>query len=107
MPVLPDDGITLILNGDVPLIEAATARALVEACAGERLALLTITLPDPTGYGRIVRNAAGDQVLAIVEHKDASDAQRAICEVYTGMMAAPTRWLKQALAGLTAKLREG
>ncbi len=107
VPVLPDDGITLILNGDVPLIEAATARALVEACAGERLALLTITLPDPTGYGRIVRNAAGDQVLAIVEHKDASDAQRAICEVYTGMMAAPTRWLKQALAGLTNDNAQG
>jgi bifunctional UDP-N-acetylglucosamine pyrophosphorylase/glucosamine-1-phosphate N-acetyltransferase len=99
--VLPDDGITLILNGDVPLIQASTAAALVQACGGDRLALLTIQLPDPTGYGRIVRDAAGVKVLAIVEQKDASAAQRSIGEVYTGMMAAPTRWLKTALAGLT------
>ncbi|RRS03311.1 UDP-N-acetylglucosamine diphosphorylase/glucosamine-1-phosphate N-acetyltransferase [Aquabacterium soli] len=104
VPQLPDEGTTLILNGDVPLIEAATARALVEACGGERLALLTVVLDDPTGYGRIVRDQATEDsqptVKAIVEHKDASEAQRAIREVYTGMMAAPTRWLKQALAGL-------
>ncbi|TBO31218.1 UDP-N-acetylglucosamine diphosphorylase/glucosamine-1-phosphate N-acetyltransferase [Aquabacterium lacunae] len=107
VPVLPDEGITLILNGDVPLIEAVTAQALVDACAGERLALLTITLADPTGYGRIVRTPDGAQVLAIVEHKDATEAQRAITEVYTGMMAAPTRWLKQALAGLTNDNAQG
>ncbi|WP_028998042.1 bifunctional UDP-N-acetylglucosamine diphosphorylase/glucosamine-1-phosphate N-acetyltransferase GlmU [Azohydromonas australica] len=88
---------TLILNGDVPLIRAETARALVEACGGQRLALLTIELDDATGYGRIVRE--GEQVRAIVEHKDASAAQRQIREVYTGMMAAPTallqRWVSQ------------
>ncbi|WP_157271528.1 bifunctional UDP-N-acetylglucosamine diphosphorylase/glucosamine-1-phosphate N-acetyltransferase GlmU [Azohydromonas aeria] len=88
---------TLILNGDVPLIRAETARSLLDACAGQRLALLTIELADPTGYGRIVRE--GEQVRAIVEHKDASPAQRAIREVYTGMMAAPTallqRWVSQ------------
>jgi bifunctional UDP-N-acetylglucosamine pyrophosphorylase/glucosamine-1-phosphate N-acetyltransferase len=104
VPQLPDEGTTLILNGDVPLIEAATAQALVDACARERLALLTVVLADPTGYGRIVRDQATEDaeptVKAIVEHKDASEAQRAIREVYTGMMAAPTRWLKQALAGL-------
>ena len=87
--------VTLILNGDVPLIRPATARALVQACGGTKLALLTIELPDATGYGRIVRE--GEQVRAIVEHKDASPAQRAIREVYTGMMAAPTallaRWV--------------
>jgi bifunctional UDP-N-acetylglucosamine pyrophosphorylase / glucosamine-1-phosphate N-acetyltransferase len=97
VPSLHEAGTTLILNGDVPLIEAATAKALVEACGGTRLALLTITLPDPTGYGRIVRQ--GDAVRAIVEHKDATPEQRRIGEVYTGIMAAPTaalkRWLSQ------------
>ena len=88
---------TLILNGDVPLIRAATAAALVAACGGEKLALLTIELPDASGYGRIVRDAAG-AVTGIVEHKDASTAQRDIREIYTGMMAAPTaalqRWVR-------------
>ena len=78
VPVLPDEGITLILNGDTPLIRASTAQALVDACAGSKLALLTIELADPTGYGRIVRDASGERVLAIVEHKDASPEQRAI-----------------------------
>jgi bifunctional UDP-N-acetylglucosamine pyrophosphorylase/glucosamine-1-phosphate N-acetyltransferase len=91
----PGHAVTLILNGDVPLIRPETALALVQACAGTKLALLTIELPDATGYGRIVRE--GEQVHAIVEHKDASPAQRAIREVYTGMMAAPTallvRWV--------------
>jgi bifunctional UDP-N-acetylglucosamine pyrophosphorylase/glucosamine-1-phosphate N-acetyltransferase len=100
VPVLPDEGTTLILNGDTPLIQASTAQALVDACAGSKLALLTINLADPTGYGRIVRDASGEQVLAIVEHKDASEAQRAIKEVYTGMMAAPTAQLKRWLARL-------
>ena len=95
-----DVGTTLILNGDVPLIEASTARALADACGGERLALLTITLDDATGYGRIVRSADGTAVLGIVEHKDASPAQRDIREVYTGMMAAPTAALKRWLAAL-------
>ena len=100
LPHLADVGTTLILNGDVPLIEASTARALADACGGERLALLTITLADATGYGRIVRTADGTAVLGIVEHKDASPAQRQIREVYTGMMAAPTAALKRWLAAL-------
>jgi bifunctional UDP-N-acetylglucosamine pyrophosphorylase/glucosamine-1-phosphate N-acetyltransferase len=100
VPVLADDNpTTLILNGDVPLIQAATAQALAAACAGERLALLTIVLADPTGYGRIVRGADGG-VLGIVEHKDATAAQRAIGEVYTGMMAAPTAMLKRWVMAL-------
>ncbi|WP_293998283.1 bifunctional UDP-N-acetylglucosamine diphosphorylase/glucosamine-1-phosphate N-acetyltransferase GlmU [Sphaerotilus sp.] len=98
VPELPDAGTTLILNGDVPLIRAATAQALIDACAGEKLVLLTVALDDPTGYGRIVRE--GDQVRAIVEHKDATPAQRAIREGYTGMMAAPTAHLKRWLANL-------
>ncbi len=96
----PEDT-TLILNGDVPLIEAATARALVQACGGQRLALLTIELGDATGYGRILRDAADPAlVLGIVEHKDATPAQREIREVYTGVMAAPTAALKRWLAAL-------
>ncbi len=96
---VPDAGTTLILNGDVPLIEAATARALVAACGGTQLALLTIELADATGYGRIVRNDK-QEVRAIVEHKDASESQRAVREVYTGMLAAPTAWLKRAVMAL-------
>ncbi|MDP3225511.1 MAG: NTP transferase domain-containing protein, partial [Rubrivivax sp.] len=77
VPQLDDaNATTLILNGDVPLIRAATAQALVQACGGRQLALLTIELADATGYGRIVREGEGDGVRAIVEHKDASPAQR-------------------------------
>jgi bifunctional UDP-N-acetylglucosamine pyrophosphorylase/glucosamine-1-phosphate N-acetyltransferase len=99
LPQLADaHGTTLILNGDVPLIRPQTARALVQACAGSRLALLTITLADATGYGRIIRS--GESVRAIVEHKDATDKQRAIGEVYTGIMAAPTAALKRWVMAL-------
>ncbi|MEY8875233.1 MAG: NTP transferase domain-containing protein, partial [Leptothrix sp. (in: b-proteobacteria)] len=107
VPVLGDPGaddtgaVTLILNGDVPLVREATARALVAACAGTRLALLTVELADPSGYGRIVRDeSARERVLAIVEHKDATPEQRAIREGYTGMMAVPTALLKRWLANL-------
>jgi bifunctional UDP-N-acetylglucosamine pyrophosphorylase/glucosamine-1-phosphate N-acetyltransferase len=90
---------TLVLNGDVPLIRTATAQALTQACGGTRLALLTVTLDDATGYGRIVRDAQG-RVQGIVEHKDATDAQRAIREVYTGILAAPTAALARWVAAL-------
>jgi bifunctional UDP-N-acetylglucosamine pyrophosphorylase/glucosamine-1-phosphate N-acetyltransferase len=98
LPLLPDDGVCLVLNGDVPLIESATLRALIQACAGDRLALLTVDMPDPTGYGRIVRE--GDTVRAIIEHKDATEAQRRIGEIYTGFMAAPNRLLRDWLLRL-------
>ncbi len=98
LPALQGEGTTLILNGDVPLIRTETAASLVEACGGHSLALLTIDLADPSGYGRIIRSAAGVQ--AIVEHKDASPAQRLIIEGYTGMMAAPTGMLKRWVAQL-------
>ncbi|HRY89011.1 MAG TPA: NTP transferase domain-containing protein, partial [Rubrivivax sp.] len=101
VPALDDAApTTLILNGDVPLIRAETARALAAACGGGRLALLTIELADATGYGRVLRDAAGG-VAGIVEHKDASAAQRTIREVYTGMMAAPTAALKRWVGALT------
>jgi len=97
-PVLPDDGVTVVLSGDVPLTQADTLQALMDATQGERLALHTLEMADPTGYGRIVRQADGS-VQAIVEHKDASDEQRRIREIYSGIMAVPTRlllpWLKR------------
>jgi len=105
-PVLPDDGVTLVLSGDVPLTRADTLQALLDACGGERLALLTLDLPDPTGYGRIVRGADGG-VQAIVEHKDATEAQRAITEIYSGIMAVPTRLLRGWLARLDNRNAQG
>lgn len=78
----------LILYGDVPLIEADTLRRLLEHVAPDRLALLTVDLADPTGYGRILRDTRG-AVTAIVEHKDATPEQRAIREGNTGILAVP------------------
>ncbi|MDP2164418.1 MAG: bifunctional UDP-N-acetylglucosamine diphosphorylase/glucosamine-1-phosphate N-acetyltransferase GlmU [Hydrogenophaga sp.] len=98
-PALPDDGVTLVLSGDVPLTRPETLQALLDLCAGERLALLTLDMPNPTGYGRIVRGDVG-AVQAIVEQKDASEAQRAITEIYSGIMAVPSRLLKGWLARL-------
>ncbi|QNP49913.1 bifunctional UDP-N-acetylglucosamine diphosphorylase/glucosamine-1-phosphate N-acetyltransferase GlmU [Diaphorobacter aerolatus] len=100
VPKLPDDdGVVVVLSGDVPLTLAKTVADLVQASGGDKLALLTVRLPDPAGYGRIVRDER-DTVQRIVEHKDASDAQRAINEVYSGIMAAPVKHLKQWLARL-------
>ncbi len=100
VPALDDEhDITLILYGDVPLIRAETAASLVQACAGKQLALLSFQPADPARYGRIVRSPAGG-VLAIVEYKDATPEQRAIGEVYSGIMAAPTAMLKRWVADL-------
>lgn len=96
LPGVPDDARVVILYGDVPLIGADLLQALAQAADGA-LALVTATLPDPSGYGRILRNAAG-QVTGIVEHKDANDAQRAITEINTGLLAAPAGALKRWIA---------
>jgi bifunctional UDP-N-acetylglucosamine pyrophosphorylase/glucosamine-1-phosphate N-acetyltransferase len=98
VPALADDGLVVVLSGDVPLTQAETLQALISASGGTRLALLTIAFDDPTGYGRIVRQ--GDQVQAIVEQKDANEAQRQLKEVYSGIMAVPARLLKGWLARL-------
>ncbi|BDT69151.1 bifunctional protein GlmU [Comamonadaceae bacterium OS-1] len=99
LPFLTDDaGVVLVLSGDVPLTRADTLRQLVAASGGDKLALLTLELADSTGYGRIVRS--GDAVQAIVEHKDATEAQRAIREIYSGIMAVPTAHLRTWLARL-------
>ena len=82
----------LILYGDVPLIEVETLQRLLKQVGPEQLGLLTVELDDPTGYGRIVRDASG-KVTAIVEQKDANEAQRAITEGNTGILAVPGKRL--------------
>jgi bifunctional UDP-N-acetylglucosamine pyrophosphorylase/glucosamine-1-phosphate N-acetyltransferase len=112
VPELADDGLVVVLSGDVPLTQTDTLKALI-ACVREgaanvdRLALLTLDMPNPTGYGRIVRNAQGDHVLAIVEQKDASPEQLQIREVYSGIMAVPAKQLKTWLAKLDNNNAQG
>lgn len=109
MPLLAGDGTVLVLSGDVPLTQPETLHALVAASQTmpcEALALLTVKMADPTGYGRIVRKGSGE-VQGIVEHKDASDAQRAITEVYSGIMAVPAHLLKGWLARLNNHNAQG
>lgn len=98
MPGVGGDTV-LVLYGDVPLIRLATLRALLAAAAGGTLAVLTAELADPSGYGRIVRDASG-RMTRIVEQKDATDTEKAIREVNTGIVAAPATRLKAWLAGL-------
>lgn len=100
-----EDDVTLVLYGDVPLVQADTLSRLLEA-RGSGLALLTENVADPTGYGRIVRNETGS-VVRIVEHKDASEAERAIGEVNTGILAAPTAQLKSWLGRITNDNAQG
>ena len=98
VPHLDNDGVTLILYGDVPLTRATTLKKLTDVAAVGKLSILTIELADPTGYGRIVRDGK-DNITGIVEHKDATPEQHKIREVNTGIMAVPTqhlsRWLSQ------------
>ncbi len=101
MPGVGGDTV-LVLYGDVPLTRLATLRALLAAAAGGTLAVLTAELADPSGYGRIVRDASG-RVTRIVEQKDASDAERAIAEINTGIVAAPAARLKAWLASLRSE----
>jgi len=106
VPVLEDDGVTLVLSGDVPLIQADTLLALLKMCDHSHLALLTLQTPTPAGYGRILRNPQ-QQVSGIVEEKDANDELKKISEIYSGIMAVPTRLLRGWLARLDNRNAQG
>jgi len=96
---LPKDGQVLILYGDVPLTQTVTLKALLQA-AGDGVGLVTQHLDNPTGYGRIVRDGAGN-VVCNVEEKDATEAQRKISEVNTGILCLPARHLADWLGALS------
>lgn len=100
-----DSDTTIVLYGDVPLVQPATLKRLLQARA-DGMAVLTETLQDPTGYGRIVRNDSG-QVQRIVEHKDATEQEHKICEVNTGILAAPTAKLKDWLGRINNNNAQG
>lgn len=99
MPSIPEDHNVLILYGDVPLVRQPTLQHLLEQCSDKAMAMLSVVLADPTGYGRVVRDNAGN-VVRIVEQKDANTKERAICEVNTGLMAVPASQLRKWLADL-------
>ncbi|BBN89081.1 MULTISPECIES: bifunctional UDP-N-acetylglucosamine diphosphorylase/glucosamine-1-phosphate N-acetyltransferase GlmU [Azospira] len=105
LPLLDGEGMTLVLYGDVPLIQAATLQRLVQA-AGDGLAVLTVDLENPKGYGRIIRDSAG-RVQRIVEEKDATPAERLVRETNTGIMALPTARLKDWLSRLSNDNAQG
>lgn len=99
LPALDDDHTILLLYGDVPLISVETLRTLVQTASDNCLALLTAELDDPSGYGRIVRDGAGN-VQCIIEQKDASPEQLAIREINTGMLAVKAKPLRQWVSQL-------
>lgn len=99
LPFLKAGGVTLVLYGDVPLIQAETLKRLIHAAQGG-LAILTVSLDDPSGYGRIVRDASG-QVVRIVEQKDATIEEKCLKEINTGIMALPTARLGEWLSRLS------
>ncbi len=105
MPAVADEDTVLILCGDVPLVQAATLTALVSAADGG-MAVLTVVLEDPTGYGRIVRDDAGE-VARIVEEKEADEQVRAIREVNTGLVACPAGRLRQWLDDISNDNTQG
>lgn len=106
MPNISDNGVVLVLYGDVPLTRPDTMAELVKIAERGQFGLLTVSLADPTGYGRIVRSDAGD-VVAIIEHKDASEVQRAITEVNTGILALPTALLREWIPQLSSNNVQG
>ncbi len=105
LPFLDDTQPTLVLYGDVPLTTSATLQKLVAAAGKDKLAVLTVDLDDPTGYGRIVREQ--NKIVRIVEQKDANETERLIHEVNTGILIAPTTHLKNWLAKLSNNNAQG
>ena len=106
LPHLDARGVTLVLYGDVPLTRQDTLQRLLQQAGSDSMAVLTVALSDPAGYGRIVRDTDG-RVARIVEQKDASDAEKRINEVNTGIIAAPTARLARWLAGLSNDNAQG
>ncbi|KVE04066.1 MULTISPECIES: bifunctional UDP-N-acetylglucosamine diphosphorylase/glucosamine-1-phosphate N-acetyltransferase GlmU [Burkholderia] len=106
LPLLDPAQPTLVLYGDVPLTRASTLRRLVDAAHDGRYGILTVTLDDPTGYGRIVRDAAGF-VTRIVEQKDASPDELKIAEINTGIIVTPTAQLSMWLGALKNENAQG
>ena len=105
MPHIDDDSISLVLYGDVPLIEQSTLNDLITQAQHSGVALLSVILDNPTGYGRIIRK--NNQIQAIIEQKDADNEQLAICEVNTGIMAVSSGLLKTYLDGLDSNNAQG
>ncbi len=105
LPFLDADAQSLVMLGDVPLVDVVACNALIQQ-ANDKLAILSFNKADPTGYGRIVR-ADNQNVIAIVEHKDATLAQRNIIEVNTGIMAMPNTYLTKWLSQLTNNNAQG
>ncbi|MDH5389274.1 MAG: bifunctional UDP-N-acetylglucosamine diphosphorylase/glucosamine-1-phosphate N-acetyltransferase GlmU [Gammaproteobacteria bacterium] len=104
-PKIDADSVALVLYGDVPLIKTETLKTLVKKVSDNNIALLTVDLDDPTGYGRIVRD--GDKVTSIVEHKDASENQRYITEVNTGILALRAGYLNECLSKIDNNNSQG
>lgn len=105
LPVLPKDGISLILSGDVPCVQQATLQSLVDVSTETGIGIVTLTLADSTGYGRIVR--INNKIQAIVEHKDASDEQRQIKEINTGIYCVSNAKLHEWLPKLSNNNAQG
>ena len=105
LPVLPQDGLSLILSGDVPCITQQTLQKLLDASQISGIGLVTLTLPDASGYGRIVRE--NNKIQAIVEHKDASDEQRQIKEINTGIYCVSNTKLHEWLPKLSNNNAQG
>ncbi|WP_339753945.1 bifunctional UDP-N-acetylglucosamine diphosphorylase/glucosamine-1-phosphate N-acetyltransferase GlmU [uncultured Marinobacter sp.] len=106
LPDLPDDARVLVLYGDVPLTRHKTLERLVGTLDDKTLGLLTVTMDDPRGYGRIVRNPEG-KVVSIIEQKDASPEQQQIREVNTGILAVSAKHLKTWLPALSNSNAQG
>lgn len=105
MPETPEDSQVLILFGDVPLLTLGTLERLLEQTAIDEVAVLSVDMGDPTGYGRIVRD--GEAVIGIVEQKDATDAEQKIPEINTGVMLCSADKLKAWLDGLSNDNAQG
>ena len=106
LPALDPQHLALILFGDVPLISQETLRALLQAAQASGFALLTAVLAEPTGYGRIIRDGTG-KILKIVEHKDASPAERTVQEINTGIMVIKGEYLHRWLPQLANNNAQG